>query len=310
MLPTEILSKNILISPLNWGMGHVARCIPLIDMFLKQNNTVFIACSKDQKEIFEFYFNQLEVTYINHNGYPFKFRGKGRFWLDMIASFRRLSKRKSIELNEVESLVSQNNIDFVISDHRYGFFTKKCTSIFMTHQLNLPVKGLFKLVQKLHEKEFRKFDFIWVLDDEESTFAGNLSRHSNNINVLYIGLLSRFSLYPKKTKIHPVVVIVSGPEPYAEHFFKEQLSLAINRKMETIIISPKIYLNNINNSKIKVFCSENWLDKDEVIMRAKKIISRSGYSTIMDVLILKSDFEFVPTKGQAEQIYLSELYHN
>ena len=77
-----------------------------------------------------------------------------------------------------------------------------------------------------------------------------------------------------------------------------------------IIISPKIYINNINNSTIKIVCSENWLEKDEVIMRAKKIISRSGYSTIMDVLILKSDFEFVPTKGQAEQIYLSELYNN
>jgi hypothetical protein len=178
----------------------------------------------------------------------------------------------------------------------------------MTHQLNLPVKGVFKIVQKLHEKELRKFHFIWVLDDEKSTFSGKLSRNYGKFEVHYIGLLSRFSLYEKIDKVFPNVVIVSGPEPYAEQFFLEQLSISKALSLQTIIISPKLYVSVIEESNIKVLCSENWIEKDEVILRAKKITSRSGYSTIMDIQELKSDFEYFPTKGQSEQIYLSKLH--
>ncbi len=56
MLPSEVFSKNVLISPLNWGMGHVARCIPLISKLLEQSNLIYIACNESQREIFEFYF--------------------------------------------------------------------------------------------------------------------------------------------------------------------------------------------------------------------------------------------------------------
>jgi hypothetical protein len=308
MLPSEVFSKNVLISPLNWGMGHVARCIPLIDQLLKQQNLIFIACNESQQEIFEFYFKNQKVIYIDHKGYPFRFNGKGRFWLDMLIDSVRLSKRKSYELLEVDALVDLHEIDIIISDHRYGFFSQKCKSVFMTHQLNLPVKGVFKIVQKLHEKELRKFHFIWVLDDEKSTFSGNLSRNYGKFEVHYIGLLSRFSLYEKIDKVFQNVVIVSGPEPYAEQFFLEQLSISKALSLQTIIISPKFYGSAIEESKIRVLCSENWLEKDEVILRAKKITSRSGYSTIMDIQELKSDFEFIPTKGQSEQIYLSKLH--
>jgi hypothetical protein len=308
MLPSEVFSKNVLISPLNWGMGHVARCIPLIDQLLKQQNLIFIACNESQQEIFEFYFKNQKVIYIDHKGYPFRFNGKGRFWLDMLIDSVRLSKRKSYELLEVDALVDLHEIDIIISDHRYGFFSQKCKSVFMTHQLNLPVKGVFKIVQKLHEKELRKFHFIWVLDDEKSTFSGELSRNYGKFEVHYIGLLSRFSLYEKIDKVFQNVVIVSGPEPYAEQFFLEQLSISKALSLQTIIISPKFYGSAIEESKIRVLCSENWLEKDEVILRAKKITSRSGYSTIMDIQELKSDFEYFPTKGQSEQIYLSKLH--
>lgn len=308
MLPSEVFAKNVLISPLNWGMGHVARCIPLISQLLEQNNLIFIACNESQREIFEFYFINKNVTYIEHEGYPFRFKGKGKFWLDMLIDSVRLSKRKSNELLEVDSLIDIYKIDIIISDHRYGFFSKKCKSIFMTHQLNLPVKGVFKIVQKIHENEISKFHYIWVLDDEKSTVAGKLSRNYGKFEVHYIGLLSRFSLYDKTEKVFPNVVIVSGPEPYAEQFYLEQLRIAKELTIETIIISPKLYSSAIEDSKIRVLCSENWIEKDEVILRAKKITSRSGYSTIMDILELKSDFEYFPTNGQSEQIYLSKLH--
>ncbi len=310
MKPNNISNKKVLISPLNWGMGHVARCIPLIDKLLKQENEVFIACNQIQKNIFHFYFHNQNILYIEHAGYPFEFKGKGRFMLDILFSYNRLRIRRSKELEEVDNMVDLHKIDLIISDHRYGFFSNKCTTIFMTHQLNLPVKPLFQFVQRIHERELRKFDLIWVLDNEKSTFAGNLSLNLGQFNVHYIGLLSRFSMYSSIGKTYPIVVVVSGPEPYAKQFFLEQLQKAKERSVETIIIAPKMYVSVNLQPKIKILLMENWIEKDEVIRRAKKIISRSGYSTIMDVMELNAEFEFVPTVGQSEQIYLSKLYQS
>ena len=87
-------------------------------------------------------------------------------------------------------------------------------------------------------------------------------------------------------------------------FVPNQLSCCLHEQTQ----NPKKYLLNINETNIRVLDGENWIIKDEVIMKAKKIISRSGYSTIMDIIELEADFEYFPTKGQAEQIYLSRLY--
>ena len=117
MRPETIFNKTILLSPLNWGMGHVARCISLIHQLIQQENRLIIACSESQKQIFKSYFPDL--VYENHEGYPFKFNGKGNFGKDLLFSFFNLNKRLKREKKEVNELVEKYDVDIILSDHRY-----------------------------------------------------------------------------------------------------------------------------------------------------------------------------------------------
>ena len=154
MKPNNISNKKVLISPLNWGMGHVARCIPLIDKLLKQENEVFIACNQIQKNIFHFYFHNQNILYIEHAGYPFEFKGKGRFMLDILFSYNRLIIRRSKELEEVDNMVDLHKIDLIISDHRYGFFSNKCTR----EVANLLYNKLYQKICKIAKFTYLHWD--------------------------------------------------------------------------------------------------------------------------------------------------------
>jgi hypothetical protein len=195
VLPEEIKNKRILISPLNWGMGHVSRCIPLIDIFNKNGNAIYIAADELQQSIFRQYFP--DVFYIDHGGYPFRFREQGNFGLDLARQFRPLQSRLKDELLQTEQLVKDHNIDVVVSDHRYGFLSSNAYSVMLTHQLNLPVKLYENWVQNMHHRLIGKFDEIWVPDTVNSDYAGELSRNQKDFRATYIGHLSRFSIYEK-----------------------------------------------------------------------------------------------------------------
>lgn len=306
MKPEFIKNKTILLSPLNWGMGHVARCIPLVHQLIEQENRVVIACNEDQKKIFFSYFPNLD--YENHEGYPFKFKGKGNFEKDLLLRLFKLNNRFKREKKEVDALVKKYKVDFVLSDHRYGFISEKCTSIFITHQLNLPVSGLSKIVDLIHKKRIKSFDSIWIMDTFDSKFAGKLSRNNTFKNVEYIGIYSRFSMYPSIEKTIPIVVIISGPEPYSKQFFKQQFEIASKKKEKTVFIVPDTYPTKSQCEQIEIFPSTDWKLTDSIILKAQKIISRSGYSTIMDLSILKVDKELHATPGQKEQEYLAALH--
>jgi hypothetical protein len=302
----EIVEKRILISPLNWGFGHVSRCIPLISKLLMQKNNIYIACDNQQKDIFQFYFSDSLITYLFNEGYPFQFSGNGNFSWDVFLSLRKLAHRSRLELKEVEQFVAKYRIDIVISDHRYAFRSKKCTSIFMTHQLNLPIRWFQFPFNYHHKNQIKKYDFIWLVDDESKNLAGKLSRIKNQKNATYIGALSRFQLYENLVKKTDSVLIVSGPKEYWKSLFelfnKELVSGDINK-----IIGPKEAQQFLVNSKnFSVFISsENWKEVDKILLNAKKIYGYIGYTTVMDVEELGCESRLVPCPGQLEQIYLA-----
>ncbi len=290
--PESIAGKKILISVLNWGMGHVSRSIGLIHLLLKKNNTIIIASSAEQIIVFKEYFPN--CTYIHHEGYPFNFKGKGNFSIDLMLQSKSLIHRLKKEKQEVESYVEKFSIDLVLSDHRYGFYHDNVPSVFITHQLNLPLRWYQKSIQLLHRKLINNFHSIWVMDSESNQFAGDLSRKNDFSNLVYIGSFSRFMFYdiPKQKKNH-TVYIASGPEIYAKEFVEKFYPKEKNE--DAILIAP-------NDDKFT-----SWKQKDQIILSACKIVSRSGYSTIMDAYFLKCETEFIPTKGQAEQEYLAKL---
>lgn len=301
MLPEEIIEKRILISVLNWGMGHVSRSIGLIHQLLDQNNAVIIACSLKQEEIYRQYFENIE--FVRHEDYPFEFDGKGNFGWDLTKRFSLLNRRLREERNEVESVVKKYNIEIVISDHRYGFRSDFIPSIFITHQFNLPVKWYQLGVNLVHRRLMFRFHSIWIMDYKDSKLAGKLSVSGDEKNVKYIGSYSRFSLYNRenfKVKFDSIL-IASGPRIYAQALVDDYFSKNVSQGV-IVICNQDIKLPE----EIKRV-SGNWKLQDEYILSAKKLISRSGYSTIMDLEFLKCEHELIPTPGQSEQEYLSSI---
>ncbi len=306
MLLNTIQQKRILISPLNWGMGHVARCIPLVQTFLDNGNTVFAAVSEEQGAILRAYFPSIEL--VNHEGYPFVFHGKGNFSLDLARQFKQLNKRLLDEQEQTELLVNELAIDVVISDHRYGFRSKNVPSILLTHQLNLPVRWYEGWVQKMHDKFLRCFDEIWIPDTIDSSLAGNLSQNTKGFNCAYIGALSRFQLNAiPEMKTIDSVIIASGPAVYAEQFIREQLKKLLDPENTVIIAAPDVLLN-MGELPVSTQSSADWKTSDTSILHAKKVISRCGYSTLMDLSVLKVPFSLTPTPGQREQEYLYRFW--
>ena len=148
----------------------------------------------------------------------------------------------------------------------------------------------------------KKFDAIWVMDFENNSLAGDLSKNDKGLNVNYIGSYSRFMFQNDNIGENGnTVLIASGPDVYARQFIEERLPLL--KKAETQIIAA----NSIETSEDWTRISNRWKEQDLAILNASKIISRSGYSTIMDLHFLQKPFDLHPTKGQAEQEYLAKI---
>jgi hypothetical protein len=307
VLPESISNQNVLISSLNWGMGHVARSIAVIQQLLDQKNQVFVACDEDQKAVFEVYFSNL--NFIAHRPYPFQFAGKGNWGWDLFMQRKRLLERFAQERKEVEKYIAEFEIDLVISDHRYGFFSKLKTSVFITHQLHLPLKWFQKPVQYVHQKLIQNFSAVWVLDDEKQSLAGKLSREIKHPDLHYIGWKSRFQLAEKTENTCDELYLISGPLPYSQLFLLECIEIAQQKAGNNVLIYPKGLLLPENlPDNLECIESENWKEIDAFLRGAQKIISRSGYSTLMDLQILQKKAQLSPTPGQGEQIYLAHFH--
>jgi hypothetical protein len=294
----HISNQRILFSPLNWGLGHVARSIPILQKLLEQGNHILVACDGDQHKVYIGYFPNLE--FITREGYPFRFSANGNFALDLFRSIPKLISFAQSEVDFVEDLCQIKKIDLVVSDHRYFFRAKKTKSIFITHQITLPLPWHLKLAQVLHTKWLNKFDEIWILDNRKNQFAGKLSQGKTKINQVFLGPVSRFEKSISALK-SGVLIVVSGPEPYAAQFYTDRKAKL--KHGEKIVYQGKI-------ETLDTIREISWKELDEEIVKTKLLVSRSGYSTIMDSHFLKCETEFYPTKGQWEQEYLFDLINN
>lgn len=301
MQPSEVNNQRILIACLNWGKGHVSRSIGLIHQLLNQDNQLFIAADIEQKKIFECYFPT--VNYLKIPSYPFRFSGNGNFAVDIWKSRKNILKAIQIEQEQVENWVKEHDVSLVISDHRYGFRSKSSASIFVTHQLNLPITWWQKPVQWWHTIQLKKFKQIWVMDSNDSFLAGKLSKNKRFMNLEYIGYYSRFMFQLKvsETEKQLDLVVCSGPSPYDEQL----LLVHLNDSKKLIICSPALASNY---PQTNVIAALNWIKIDELMLKARIIYSYSGYSTLMDVHFLKCQTKLSATIGQAEQTYLLDLH--
>lgn len=306
---SEVNQKKILLSCLNWGMGHVARSIGLIRKLRDQNNTLIIAGNSDQLKVFRTYFPEIQTVEIE--GYPFEFEKYRSFQEAIWKQKTKLWKFLNFERKWVDEKVKELEIDLVISDHRYGFRSKKVTSIFITHQIQLPLKGIYKTFQFLHSRWITHFNEVWIVDDVEKRLAGKLSVPTKVKNFEFIGHLSRFD--NKKEQINNKklgfsVLLLSGPDVHINYLYDYYISNSTEEFQKLIIGKSSALASLPQVGNFTFIESSNWQEIDEVLVQATEIFSFFGYSTLMDSKFLSAEFHLIPCPNQWEQEYLSTIH--
>lgn len=309
-IPTH--KPRILIAPLDWGLGHATRCIPIISTFIKQHCTVIVASEGQIKALLQKEFPDLQ--FIELRGYRVKY-SRNKIWMSvkLLAQLPKIIFRIYAENRWLKKTVKDYAIDAVISDNRMGLNHKQIPSVYITHQLNIKTGNSFteSVAQKIHYHYINKFRACWVPDVEGIlNLAGELSHPLifPKVPVTYLGYLSRFEKTTVQNK-YDLCIILSGPEPQRTIFEKIILSDIESLQANICLVRglpQEIQIPELSNSTISI---ENHLSADElstIIQQSKIIISRCGYSTVMDLVKMQKKAILVPTPGQTEQMYLAK----
>ena len=320
---------SVLVAPLDWGLGHVTRCIPIINELIQQGARVLVAVNTGQNALLKSEFPQVE--FIETQGYNIRY--KGGILLKWSLLFRLPSILKEIERENrwLDDILQHHQIDAIISDNRYGLFHRTCPSIFMTHQLQIRSgigsslrAGRWSLAvgrwadRKLLKWNYafiEKFSSCWIPDLEgKLSIAGLLSHPTElpSIPVKYIGILSRFYISANKIQKNALLILLSGPEPQRTEFENILFGQLANSTIDTVVVRglpgshlPIPFIRE--GVQIRNHLPSNALN--ELLNNSEYIVARSGYSTIMDLLTVKKNAILVPTPGQTEQEYLGHYLH-
>jgi len=307
---------RILICPLDWGLGHATRCIPLIRELKAQGADIIIAAEGQRLALLCAEFPDAE--WVNFPGYRIKYGIKSGAAWQIVFKSPAIAYKIWQEHFLIKKVISKTRAEILISDNRYGLWSKQLKTIFITHQMNIKAPSFLKFTEPwlriLTRCIIRKFDVCWIPDNEgNNNLSGQLS-HGFPIpkNSRYIGLLSRFDVpaveHPQK--LYDVVALVSGPEPQRS-LFEEKLKAQLPE-----IKLPCLLVRGLPGNSSIVQLGSNIDSADHLpasqlqalLARKPIIISRPGYSTLMDIRFTGNKAILIPTPGQTEQEYLAE-YH-
>jgi len=306
-----------MVCPLDWGLGHASRMIPVVKMLMTKGYKIKLAGDGKSLALLSCNFPGLPVISLPSAVIRFS-ESKSQLWC-IISQLPALLFSIVKEHRLICKLVRENSVDLIVSDNRYGLYCKNTYTVIVTHQLSpalpFPVKFLEYPVNAFIKHFIRKFNACWVPDAEskDNNLSGILShRYTIPSNVHYIGILSRFyglniSIPNKSLLNFEIVAVISGPNPQAEILMQNITQNSEVLKRKTLIIGGlNTYRKpeNLHYTTIIDHLPANLFAY--VLKNAKLIICRSGYSGIMDLLCLGKNALLVPTPGQTEQEYLAE----
>jgi UDP:flavonoid glycosyltransferase YjiC (YdhE family) len=304
------MNKNILVAPLNWGLGHATRCIPIIRELEKNGFTPILASDGVALDLLKKEFPHLTALELPSYNIEYAKKGENFKWKLIKNSPKTISAILS-EKQLVKKWVKEHQLIGIISDNRLGVHSKKVPSVFMTHQLTVLSGKTTWISSKLHQFFIKKFNECWVPDvNEVRNLTGKLGHLKNsNLNIKYIGVLSRLEKKVLEIK-YDLMILLSGPEPQRT-ILEEKIIEEIQNAEETIVfIKGKVEKEQKKEQKGNV-TFYNFMQSDELektFNESEMVLCRSGYTTVMDLCKLQKKAFFIPTPGQFEQEYLAKKY--
>ncbi|MBD3317505.1 MAG: hypothetical protein GF344_17075 [Chitinivibrionales bacterium] len=304
--------RRILVAPLDWGLGHATRCIPVIEELRIRGCDIFLGGEGPVVEMVRSEFPTLRVLpLVNYNiSYTARAAFLGLKFPFFVA---RVFLRSATEHRQIEQLITDYKIDAIISDQRFGCYSQMVPCAYISHQLSVKMPSGFGAVEQLVRRGLYhaadRYTQLWIPDwPGEDNLTGELSRkYPLPPNHRFIGLLSRFIPQKNNDKKQDIdlLVMLSGPEPQRtllerriraqlEHFDGRAVVL-LGRPEERETVKGSIeYIPHAPTETIA-----------DLLARAKAVVCRGGYSTIMELVSLGKKAVLIPTPGQTEQQYLA-----
>ncbi|MDP3881456.1 MAG: glycosyltransferase family protein [Nanoarchaeota archaeon] len=303
---------KVLFGVSDWGLGHATRSIPLISALLKKGDEVHIVSAGRAMKLLKNYFRKKCIYFdiVLEGAIPRK--NISSFILNSALSFFSVLKNLTFFRNRIKTIIKKEKYDLVVSDCRADVYDRPDNSILINHQLRFRVPFLEVIVELILGKLMGKYGKVIVPDFPGRELSGDLSYNRfYEGEVHYIGILS----HVKKKKMPKDIdffVTLSGPEPWRGELEKKIREQVLSLKGKIVVALAKPEQNKLEKTKNVTFYSFLKREKQaEMMNRAKFIITRSGYTTVMEVAeIGNKNVLFIPTPGQTEQEYLGDYYEN
>jgi len=289
------------------GLGHATRSIPVIkkleeegfDIVIISHNRALTLLKKEFPNLKAYELEDFPIKYPPkaHQFIPYFFAKSNKIVRSLISSHKNFLK-----IHEEESF------DLIISDSRFDIFHVDKPSFLIIHQLRfmLPTKFLKDLSMFYNAYMAKYFTKILVPDFKNNSLTGEMSHGISWIpkeKIEYIGPLSSFQRRDMERDID-ILISISGPEPQRtlfENMVMEQMD-SLDGNVVVTLGRPE----NGGKKRKNVYYYLPLKKREELMNRSKLIISRSGYSTIMDLYVVGGKAMFIPTPGQPEQEYLAK----
>lgn len=310
-MPQHSRRPTVLVAPLDWGLGHATRCIPIIHELLRQNCQVLLAAEGATATLLQAEFPDLRLLPLS--GYRIRYAASG--WglaLKIVVQIPKLLRTIKREASWLRNAVAKEKIDFVISDNRFGLNHPEVPCVIITHQLRIkaPLPLLESILQQINYRFINRFNQCWIPDAAGNiNIAGDLSHPKKipRITTSYLGPLSRFQKRESVEKGN-LLILLSGPEPQRSLFEQEVLRQLFNYRELAVLVRglPGEKDVPVTNQNVFVFNHLPVAELEQQILGASMVVARCGYSTVMDLLLLQKRSVLVPTPGQTEQEYLGQ----
>jgi uncharacterized protein (TIGR00661 family) len=300
----------------SWGLGHATRSLPVVRRLIKDNNDLTIISNGRSLNLLKNELNN-RVQYIDIPDYPMLISENSRqFIAKSIIYWPLFLKKMESGLQKLTKILKKNQYDMVISDGRYDIYSKKIPSYFISHQMRimnpLRIKFLETGSEIYNKFFFKRYKDVIIPDYREDDLSGDLSHNLKKIDsnkLHYVGALSDFKKMKTKKDID-YLISISGPEPQRT-IFENKIFSQLDYLNGNIVITlgKSDEKKEIKKESTKIYSFLTKDKRENLLNRAKIVISRSGYSTLLDLAVIGTKAMMTPTPGQIEQEYLSN-YHN
>jgi uncharacterized protein (TIGR00661 family) len=300
----------------SWGLGHATRSLPVMRKLMKEGNELTIISNGRTLELLKKELGN-DLEYIDIPDYPMLLSENSRqFMAKSVVYWPSFIARLESGFHQLKKILENRKCDRIISDGRYDIYDRKIPSFFITHQIRIMNPLRIKMFEKGSETFnlffFKRFAGVIVPDFKDNDLSGELSHNLKKIDekkLHYIGVLSDFKRKKTKKDID-YLFSISGPEPQRTMLEEKLLSQINDLKGKIVVTLGKTESQEKFNKKgVETYTFLNKQNREDFLNRAKLVISRSGYSTLMDLVVIGTKALMTPTPGQIEQEYLGQ-YHN